>query len=43
MLYLQHVFFKDLVLSKATDRVVGKGLCTISRINTASLRKRSYS
>ena len=42
MLYLQHVFLLNLVLSKATDRVVGKGICTIDGINNAS-RKRSYS
>ena len=36
------MFFKDLVLSKATDKVVGKGV-KCGAINNASLRKRPYS
>ena len=43
MLYLHYIFFKDLVLNKATEKVVGKGLCTIGGINNASLREQSYS
>ena len=34
--------FKNLVLSKATDKVAGKEICTIVGINNVLLRKQSY-
>ena len=37
MLYLQHFFFKDLILSKATDKGIGNS--AIRGISNASLGK----